>query len=47
MPKRLPPDYLALEREAWQDNTLDQIKSIAGGMKGKRLTYKELTHGKH
>ena len=40
-------DEFAGRHNARRDNTLDQIRGIAEGMKGKRLTYKELTHGKH
>ena len=35
-------DEFAGRHNARQKPTIDQIKDIAGGMKGKRLTYKEL-----
>ena len=40
-------DEFAGRRNARHHNALDQIRGVAEGMEGKRLTYKELTHGKH
>lgn len=36
-------DEFASRHNSRQKPTIDQIKAVAGGMKGKRLTYKELT----
>ena len=40
-------DEFASRHNARQKPTIEQIIGIMEGMQGKRLTYKELTHGKH